>query len=276
MILLLGRHAFDRLWLEKDALPFLPWAVERPLLSGRPLVVDFDDAWYLRYAGRPLLDGKLEALAHRAETTIAGNETLAQWAGRAGANNIVQLPTAVDPARYAGEPGSGATPPVVGWIGTPSSARDHLLPLAPLLAELVTAGRIQLTVVGARLDLPATFLPWSEDGEADLVRGFDIGIMPLPDDAWSRGKCAYKLIQYLAAGLPVVASPVGMNCEVVEPGVNGSLAATPEAWREALTSLAADPALRRRMGEAGRQLVKSSYATKVVGSRLLTILRNRS
>ena len=271
LVVLLGRRSFQRLWLEKDALPFLPLAMERALLAGRPLAIDFDDAWYLRYAGRPLLDGKLEGLVRLAATVIVGNDELAAWAGQAGAGQIVRLPTAVDADRYAGPGGSGGAPPVVGWIGTPSSARDHLRPLVPLLAELAGAGLIRLTVVGAVLDLPARFLTWSEDAEAEVVKGFDIGIMPLPDDPWSRGKCAYKLIQYMAAGLPVVASPVGMNCQVVEPGINGFLATRPEEWRTALTALAADPDLRRRMGEAGRQRVRERYCEAVVGPRVVAL-----
>ena len=141
----------------------------------------------------------------------------------------------------------------------------------PLLAELAGAGLIRLTVVGAELDLPARFLTWSEDAEAEVVKGFDIGIMPLPDDPWSRGKCAYKLIQYMAAGLPVVASPVGMNRQVVEPGINGFLATGTEDWRTALASLAADPDLRRRMGEAGRQRVRERYCEAVVGPRVVAL-----
>jgi glycosyltransferase involved in cell wall biosynthesis len=102
----------------------------------------------------------------------------------------------------------------------------------------------------------------------------DIGLMPLPDTPFNRGKCGYKLIQYMACGLPVIASPVGVNREIVEPGVNGFLAETEDEWRNALTTLAHDPELRRRMGEAGRLKVEKTFSLQVQGPRMAQILRS--
>jgi glycosyltransferase involved in cell wall biosynthesis len=116
-------------------------------------------------------------------------------------------------------------------------------------------------------------LPWTEDSEVSLIQSMDIGLMPLPETPWTRGKCAYKLIQYMACGLPVVASPVGVNCEVVEHGVNGFLAATNEEWRSAVETLMSDADLRRRMGNAGRKKVEESYSLQVWGPRVAQMLR---
>ncbi len=120
---------------------------------------------------------------------------------------------------------------------------------------------------------PVTFLPWSEEAEIDCLHRFDVGIMPLADDSWSQGKCAYKLIQYMAVGLPVVASPIGMNRKVVTHGENGFLAATADEWLDALKRLADDPDLRRRMGEAGRLRAERDFALAPAAPRLIAALR---
>jgi glycosyltransferase involved in cell wall biosynthesis len=228
---------------------------------------------------RPLLDGKLDGLIRDARATLVGNDYLAAWARNAGARHIVELPTPVPFERYRERP---ARPPggklQIGWIGTPSSAELYLRPLVPVLAQAVREGWAAVTVVGAQDSALAaigavTFLPWSEEAEIDCLHRFDVGIMPLADDDWSQGKCAYKLIQYMAVGLPVVASPIGMNRKVVRPGENGFLASTEEEWLTALRMLAEDPELCRRMGEAGRQRVEQDYALTPTTPRLIETLK---
>lgn len=278
-------RSFDLVWIEKEALPWLPLALEKLLLRGVPFVLDYDDAWFLRYAGhplRPLLEGKLDGLIHTARATLVGNEFLAAWAGRAGAKQVVELPTSVAFERYRTRPPTPLDGPLqIGWIGTPSSAEHYLKPLMPVLAEAVRQGWAAVTVVGVKDPAlaalgPVTFLPWSEEAEVECLHRFDVGIMPLADDAWSQGKCAYKLIQYMAVGLPVVASPIGMNRKVVAHGENGFLAATPEEWLDALRMLANDPDLRRRMGEAGRLRVERDFALTPAAPRLIEALRAAS
>jgi glycosyltransferase involved in cell wall biosynthesis len=245
-------------------------------------VLDYDDAWFLRYAGhplRPLLQGKLDGLIRDSRATLVGNEFLGAWAQRAGARQVVELPTLVAFERYRARPVLPAEGPLqIGWIGTPSSAELYLKPLMPVLAEAVRQGWASLTVVGAKDPTlaaigPVTFLPWSEDAEIDCLHRFDVGIMPLADDAWSQGKCAYKLIQYMAVGLPVVASPIGMNRKVVSHGENGFLATTAEEWLTSLRILAQDPDLRRRMGDAGRLRVERDFALDPATPRLIEALR---
>ncbi|MDR3435683.1 glycosyltransferase [Telmatospirillum sp.] len=281
---LAAARRYDLVWIEKEALPWVPLSIEMLLLGHKPFAVDFDDAWFHRYEShrhflvRGLLGTKFEGLVRRARMTLVGNDFLVAWARSAGARNIRQLPTAVDLTRYQVTDWNRSAPLRIGWIGTPTSAAIYLRPLLPTLADMIHEGWATLTVVGA--DDPelhaigATVVTWKEAQEIDQLHSFDVGIMPLSDDLWSLGKCAYKLIQYMAVGLPVVASPVGMNRKVVVDGVNGFLATTPEEWRNAFERLAADPEMRRRMGEAGRKMVAENYALSVLTPVLIDALRS--
>jgi glycosyltransferase involved in cell wall biosynthesis len=151
-----------------------------------------------------------------------------------------------------------------------------MAPIMPSLRCVAGAENARISAVGAgRAAKPHQFLdilPWSEETEAASIQAMDIGIMPLTDTPWARGKCGYKLIQYMACGLPVIASPVGVNTEIVEHGVNGFLATTDADWREALVMLLRDPDLRNRMGAAGRRKVEEQYSLQVWGPRVADML----
>ena len=279
---LLRRRAYDLVWLEKEALPFVPAWLEALFVGSVPYVVDLDDAWFLRYEASPspivrtFLRGKIDAVMRRAAIVVAGNDYLAARARKAGARHVEVVPTAIDLARFP-EPRTPADarprPVIVGWIGIPLNAH-YLTVVAPALR--LAGDGVRLHVVGAPVPtefagIPAESLPWSEATEVDRVCAFDIGIMPLHDTPWERGKCAYKLLQVMAAAKPVIASPVGANCQVVEHGVNGFLAASTDEWVDALRKLA-DPALRSRMGEAARKTVADRYSVASIGPRLASIL----
>ncbi len=281
---LLRARRFDVVWLEKEALPWLPAWIESMLLRRVPYVMDIDDAWYLRYGAhrlapvRWLLDGKLERLARGARLVVAGNHYLADWARDCGAGEAMVLPTVIDLGRYP-PPQPPPWPPggralTVGWMGSPSSA-SYLTLATDALARL--ADQVRLRVVGAGdLTLPGVnveYAPWSEATEVVELAGFDIGIMPLADGPWERGKCGYKLIQYMAAGRPVVASPVGVNAVLVRDGENGFLAEDEAGWVHALERLATDGDLRNRMGIAGRRLVEARYTQQRILPRLAGALR---
>lgn len=295
---MLASHRFDLLWIEKELLPWLPYGAEGWFLrSTPPYIVDFDDAWFHHYDRsrwplvRRLLGQKLDQVMQRAALVTVGNAYLAGRAQSAGARSIEVLPTVVDLARYpAVQPsaseglgsvgpdsmGSGNAKPVIGWIGSPIT--DHYLDLiAGPLEHLVTEQAARLCLVGATSGalgaLPSERHPWREDTEARHIAAFDIGLMPLDDTPWERGKCGYKLIQYMACGKPVVASPVGVNRDIVEHGVNGFLAETPQEWADALRRLAADPDLRRRLGAAGRAKVERHYSLSGTAPRLIQLLR---
>lgn len=278
--------SFDLVWIEKEALPWLPAGLERALLAGAaPFVLDYDDAVFHAYDQhrrpwvRQLLAGKHPALMRRAALVVAGNDYLAEFAREAGARRVEMVPTVIDLQRYP-EPDFARSPsdalPCVGWIGQRATA-SFLAPLAPTFQRLAAEGRAQFTAVGidaASLGLPMASIPWTEDTEVASICGFDIGIMPLVDEPFERGKCGYKLIQYMACGLPVVASPVGVNRQIVEHGVNGFLAETPAQWQEALQTLAADAGLRLRMGQAGRRKVEQQFCLQVTGPRLAGLLKD--
>jgi glycosyltransferase involved in cell wall biosynthesis len=123
-------------------------------------------------------------------------------------------------------------------------------------------------------DVRVEILPWSEETEVALLQTCDVGIMPLPDEPWTRGKCGFKMIQYMACGLPVVASPVGVNKEIVEHGVNGFLAVTNDEWLTALSTLRDNPELRRKMGAAGRRKVEEKYCLQVTAPQYVKLLQS--
>lgn len=273
------RHQYDVVWLEKEAFPYIPSILEMPMLKGIPYVVDYDDAWFHRYESHwasPLLGHKIDAVMHGARIVVTGNEYLAARARAAGARQIEIVPSAVDLDRYQNLP---LPPPsqslTIGWIGIPLNAH-YLTLIQPPLRTLLGSVPFRLHVIGApvprQLDgIPAESFPWAEDAEIARIAAFDIGIMPLHDTPWERGKCAYKLLQVMAAGKPVVASPVGANAQVVQHGVNGFLADSPEEWADALRRLE-EPDLRRRMGAEARKTVEDQYSTAVVRPRLAAIL----
>ncbi len=283
---LLKAQRFDLVWIEKESLPWLPNWLERVLLAKRiPYVLDYDDAVFHYYdqhrsaVVRKALGGKHRELMRDAALVIAGNDYLSSYARDAGAARVEIVPTAVDLQRYP-LGGVRSTPvladiPCVGWIGQRATA-DFLYLLAPLFEQLRSQGKGRFTAIGIdaqQLGLPMASVPWGEDTEVASLLALDVGIMPLRDEPFERGKCGYKLIQYMACGLPVVASPVGVNRQIVEHGVNGFLAATPREWEAALESLLADPLLRQRMGAAGREKVERSYSIQVTAPRLAGLLK---
>lgn len=276
---------FDVVWMEKEAWPWLPDWLELPLLGrSTRLVVDYDDAVFHRYDAhlsplvRGLLGKKIDGVMRRADLVTAGNDYLAERARAAGSRRVEWLPTVVDLERYpAPEPANGESVLTVGWIGSPSTA-DYLREVSAALAPMQAAGLIRCVAIGARPEqlagTPFEASEWGEDSEVAQLHGFDIGIMPLPDAQWERGKCGYKLIQYMACGLPVVASPVGVNTDIVDPGKNGFLALTPEQWAEGIRTLAMDAGLRRRMGDEGRRRVEQTYCVQAQTGRLVEMLNS--
>jgi glycosyltransferase involved in cell wall biosynthesis len=277
---------YDLVWVEKELLPFFPAAAEHLLKALRiPYMVDYDDALFHKYdlhrlrPIRALLGRKIDAVMRHASMVVAGNEYLAERARNAGARRVEIVPTVIDLDRYPAPVSRRETtgrPLVVGWIGTPKTSR-YLQPLKPVFASLQSRFNVRFVAVGATRkslgDLPVEPREWSEDTEVDSIQKFDIGIMPLEDSPWERGKCGYKLIQYMACGLPVVGSPVGVNTEIVEHGVNGFLASEEEQWRESLASLLAEPELRVQMGHNGRKKIESTYSIQIQAPRLERLLQ---
>ncbi len=279
---LLGSRRFDLVWLEKEALPWLPSGIEISLLAaGAPYVVDYDDALFHRYdrhpswAVRALLGRKIDRVMRGAALVIVGNSYLAARAHAAGAKQVAILPTVVDLERYPPAPLAENKTFTIGWIGTPVTAQMHLETIRDTLEAFCADGGARMVTIGSGnlgWRIPVEVRAWSATTEVADLRGIDVGIMPLPDSPWERGKCGFKLIQYMACGRPVVGSPVGVNDDLIHPGVNGFKATTPEEWIGALDALRSDRDLRRRMGEAGRGQVERAYCLQVAAPKLAGLL----
>jgi glycosyltransferase involved in cell wall biosynthesis len=248
------------------------------------LLYDVDDAVFLRdsYSPKGLHDAKrlqrFAAMVRASDAVIAGNRFLhdeaCRWAGRPSVHII---PSCVDPTLYAMASHRTARKGTqLVWVGS-SSTLQGLEVIRPMLEEL---GR---SVPGVRLKLicdrflqfahlPVDACPWSEASEGAEIAAADAGISWVPDDLWSRGKCGLKVLQYMAAGLPVVANPVGVHVEMVRHGETGFLAETPVQWVDAVRRLASDPALRHRMGQAGRRLLEEEYSVERGAARWLGLL----
>jgi glycosyltransferase involved in cell wall biosynthesis len=232
---------------------------------GVPVIFDFDDAIYLQdtSVGNPVFDrlkfpSKIASLCRESAVVTAGSQYLAAWASR-HAKRVATVPTSIDVERYRrpdARPSSRKV--VVGWTGSSTSLR-YLEASAPLLRRLCERREIEIRVVANRRPLmpglEVDWRPWSAQTEISEIAQFDIGIKPLPDDPWSRGKCPMKELQYMALEIPPVCSNVGATREAVSHSDNGFLVSDEEGWLDALTRLIDSPDLRRRMGRAGRVTV---------------------
>ncbi|MBA2078450.1 glycosyltransferase family 4 protein [Rhodanobacter sp. PCA2] len=285
MAQVLRRDAHDLLWIEGELFPYLPYWLESGFVpSAKPYVVDYDDALFHKYDMSPnplvrrLLGRKIDQVMRRAACVIAGNRYLAARAARAGAARIEIIPTVVDEKRYALARHADAGQPVIGWVGSPAT-EEYLLDDREVLEQACGMHGARLLLVGPRPEVAGRFgsvvpevVPWSEVSEAATIARMDIGIMPLRDGPWERGKCGYKIIQYMACGLPVVASAVGANVDIVRHGEDGFLAAGAADWHDALEQLIRSRPLRARMGLAGRARVEREYSVGAQASRLAQVL----
>ncbi len=273
----------DVVVVEKELLPHLPASVERLIgPRGRPVVYDFDDAvWRSHERASPSLfhrwmTRKTRALVVRATHVTAGSrhlrDQLAQWTEAP----VTLVPTTVPAARYRGQGLRAARTIDMVWIGSPSTAR-HLAGLFPVLETLHRRHGWRLRAIGLPTGEPwppfVTVEPWSEATEIDLLASARVGVMPLPDDPFERGKCGFKLVQYMGVGLPVVASAVGENRHLVVEGRTGLLARTDAEWTNALTRLLSAPDLAERMGEAGHARFLDLYTAEAAARRLESVWR---
>jgi glycosyltransferase involved in cell wall biosynthesis len=287
-VLALARsRSYDLIWVEKEALPWLPAWLEAVFfrIAGVNVVLDYDDPIFHAYTGnqnwliRKVLRHKIARLMSVADLVIVGNRYIEAYARAKGTRWVAQLPTVVDLERYPPFPAQSLSNKqffTIGWIGSPLTS-GYLELLRPVLLDLVERLPLKIVLIGgapaALARLPVEHRMWSMETEAEEIASLDVGIMPLPDRPWERGKCGYKLVQYMASWLPVVASPVGANCEIVQQGVTGFLADSHADWISALLRLWQHPELRRRMGIAGRQRAEERYSLQIAAPRLIDLLR---
>ena len=281
---LLKSKRFDLIWIEKELLPWFPaWGEKALFCLGVPYVIDYDDAIFHRYNLHPnflvraLLGRKIDTVMRHASLVIVGNDYLWDYARKAGAVRVEYLPSVIDLNRYSLIAPAKKETFCIGWIGSPVTSH-YLRLVQPALQQLCKDGRSRLVLVGSGEiglnGVPLEVHTWSEETENVDIQGFDVGIMPLPDDPWERGKCGYKLIQYMASGIPVVASPVGINQKIVENGVNGFAANTMAEWISALRTLRDNQNLRERMGRAGRHKVEDQFSLQSTAPRLVSFFRS--
>ena len=267
--------------IEKELIPYMPAFLERRLLKkARAYTLDFDDALFHIYDQhrrrivRGMLVDKYPQLISGASLITAGNSYIAGYAGQY-AKRVEILPTVIDITKYPIDPGPKGIF-TIGWIGTPITQKYLHLVASPL-RRFFEQRKGRFLVVGANRALklegvPLEIVPWSENDEISLLQRMHVGIMPLPDLPLERGKSGLKILQYMACGIPVIASPVGVNVEIVNNEV-GYLAASDDAWLFSLLTLADNPDLRRNMSEQGRHLVKEHYSLSCWGPRYARMLR---
>jgi glycosyltransferase involved in cell wall biosynthesis len=264
---------YDGVVIHRAACLAGPAIVERLLKAVGPRIVfDFDDAIHLlhtsqanRSFGWLKFPEKTAELCRMSAHVVAANSSIAAFA-REHNPRVTIVPSSVDTDRYAPRPrrnGSGRA--VVGWTGS-STSQVYLELFAPVLREIVETMDVEIRIHSDRRPelpgVPYSWRPWSACDEVEALSEFDIGLMPMPDDAWARGKSAMKALLYMAMGIPAVCSPVGTNREVIRHGENGLLASTAAEWKEALGALVADAELRQRIGQAGREKVENGYSMR--------------
>jgi glycosyltransferase involved in cell wall biosynthesis len=237
----------------------------------RRCVFDLDDAIYVRrprFFGGPVDHSrwrhyKFAATCRVMDAVVVGNSTLAA-AARPYSREVVTLPTTLDPAVYHTSARIPGRPPTIVWVGNPENIAYLQLVRSALERLSVRHPGLRLRVVSSAFpewpNIPIERIAWSPENEVEALATADIGIMPLTDDEWSRGKCAFKLLQYMAASLPCVASPVGANHQAIVDGKTGFLAASTTDWESALDKLISDPVMAGAFGHAGRQRLDTKYS----------------
>lgn len=276
-----GRYNY--ILLQREAapvgFPFFEWVLAKVLR--KKIIHDFDDAiWIPSISANNRLALSLKAfwkvkhICRWSYKVSVGNKFLGKWASDYN-SAIVYNPTCVDMEnRYTILKNHDTKLVTIGWTGSHSTLK-YLDPIVPVLKKLEQEYRFSFLVICDRepewkLD-SLRFLPWNEKTEIQDLLEINIGIMPLEDDDWSEGKCGFKLIQYLALGIPAVASPVGVNKEIVEGGINGFLCRNESEWKESLQVLLTDASLRADMGAAGHQKMKEHFSVASNSANFLSL-----
>jgi glycosyltransferase involved in cell wall biosynthesis len=282
---LLRAFGSDIVFIHREALPVGSAVLEKTFsISGRAIVFDFDDAIFLpntsppnNYIERFKDPDKVSRIMRLSDCVIAGNAYLAEYARKFN-KDVAIIPTPIDTERYAPADKGEDRCVTIGWIGS-FTTRIYLEEVRPVLEALKRRyNGLRLKFVGnwAGLGDPiggAEYKEWSLGEELADIRSFDIGIMPMPDDMWTKGKCGFKAILYMSCGIPVVSSPVGVNTEIIKNGENGFLAGSAVEWEGHLSRLIEDVGLRKRIGAAGRKTVERRYSVASQAARFIGVLR---
>jgi len=283
---LLRLRDFDVVVVQREAIQFGTALFERAVSRARPrLVFDFDDAIWLANASRA--NSRLAWLKNAEKTSRiieasdmvwAGNDFLADYA-RQFSSAVEVVPTTIDTEQYVPVEGYGRGDPLtIGWSGS-ITTMEHFKPFVPVLKRVKErlGDRVRFELIGdpsyREPELGIVGRAWSAATEVEDLKRFDIGVMPLPDDEWSRGKCGLKGLQYMALAIPTVMSPVGVNSKIILDGENGLLASGEDEWVDKLARLVDSEDLRRRLGQAGRETVEQGYSVESQKQRYLQYLQ---
>jgi glycosyltransferase involved in cell wall biosynthesis len=280
-------NSFDLVVIHREAFPFLTPLFERWVLIRHPKVVfSFDDAIYAGHDDVSVMNhptlyrfkyGRgVDKVLRRSALVIAGNQVLADYARRFN-EHVSVVPTVIDCEKFAYRPPTSDRKPLtIGWMGSRSTV-SYLKPVEPALRRLAKThpGRVRFCFFGCpdyRPDIPQTeSLAFNLQTEINDLNSLDLGLMPMPDTVWTRGKCAFKAIQYMASGIPAVASPVGTTTDLIRHNQNGLLATTADEWYQTLDLLIRDFELRCRLAAAGRRTIEESYSLQVWGPRMVSM-----
>ena len=285
LVLLFRVSRYDFVFVHREAAPVGPpvfeWIISKML--GKKLIYDFDDAIWLantseanKIAAGVKWHHKVADICRWAHKNSCGNAYLADYARQFNPRAIVN-PTTIDTIHLHNQVRDQAAPGrlVIGWTGTHSTLK-YLDQVVPVLAKLEAEGLdFEFRVISNQP--PAfplsslVYLPWRKATEIADLLSFHVGLMPLEDDPWAKGKCAFKALQYMALGVPALVSPVGMNTEVVQHGQNGFVCATSAEWEASLRQLLADASLRQRLGTAARATIKQRYSVRANTSNFLNL-----
>ncbi len=287
IIILFASHNYNVVFVQKELFPleFLSFlSVSFLKKIGKRVILDIDDAIWIKKEIHKPSHFNTGTVMKRADLIIAGNEFLYNYSTRYNKNTVI-IPTVVDLVKYKISNKrmlpNNKKQVVLGWIGTPITAKLYL----PLIADVINIlsrkhNKIILKLIGSGKDVEKLFacktiiVPWNKNTEISELCGIDIGLMPLDNSEFSKGKCGLKLLQYMACGKPVVASPVGVNKKLIKDGVNGFKATTQEEWYNALKKLFEDVNLRKTMGLAGRKIVEEEYSLQVTAQKLTNVLKS--
>ncbi len=275
---------YDFIYVYRDAYFFGSFIEKRLAKTGTTLIYDFDDAIWLKdenpnqgLFNKLKTPDKISRIIALSDRVIAGNEYLASYA-RQFNPNITIIPSTVDMSRYIIEPKPENDRVCIGWTGSFSTIK-HFETLVPALREIKKkyGDKVYFQLIGdpkyVHDELGIQGIPWHSETEAQDLAELSIGVMPLPDNEWTRGKCAMKGLQYMALGIPTIMSPVGVNAVIIHDGENGFLASDTEEWVAKLSRLIDDSALRQRVGSAGKITVENEFSVEANKTKWLGMFK---
>lgn len=276
---------YDHIFIHREAAmigpPVFEWIIAKVLR--RSFIYDFDDAiWLPNYSEsnakfhRLKMYRKVNKIMKWASKITAGNAYLADYAKQFN-SKVEVIPTTIDLQnlhKLGGNPDQAV--PVIGWTGTHTTAQ-YLQDLLPVLDELIKENSFIFRVISNQapdFERPyLDFVKWNKETEIEDLATFNIGVMPLIEDEWSKGKCGFKGLQYMALGIPAVMSPVGVNCTIVQNGKNGYLCSDKDSWYTTLRQLLSDSTLRKTIGSSGKQTVIDDYSVESNATKYLNLFK---